>query len=86
MALPDRNTEYMQEQFGTTSLITDYRPAKKDTLTIDDVIAQLEDIISSDVSESNLQTVSNVVLFEIGEKQGMIKCAKMTLQLLEKLK
>lgn len=87
MTLPDRNTSYMKEQFGTNSLITDYRPTKKDTLTIEDVISQLkhivlQNIVTSEETERDLQIDSSL----LGEKRGMIKCAKMTLQLLEKLK
>lgn len=44
MAKPDRNPELMKEMFGTTSLITDYVPVQKDTLTLDDIITEMEAI------------------------------------------
>jgi hypothetical protein len=82
MALTDRDPSYMKEKFGTTSLITDYHPVKKDTLSIEDVIAQLEHIIKSEETLADLQADSSDFIFTLGE----VKCAKMILQLLEKLK
>ena len=44
MTKPDRDKNLMREMFGTTSLITDYVPVKKDTLTLDDIIEEMKAI------------------------------------------
>lgn len=51
MAQPDRNSQYMQEQFGTTSLITDYTPSKNNVLTLDDIKDQLRHLASTSPEE-----------------------------------
>lgn len=51
MAQPDRDTQYMQEQFGTTSLITDYTLTKNNVLTLEDIKDQLRHLASTTLEE-----------------------------------
>jgi hypothetical protein len=90
MALTDRDKNYMQEAFGTTSLVTDYRTERNVVLTMEDVIAQLkhissptEDEVKETLTEQSLQ--NDAFFFDFGHRLGMKRCAELTLQLLEKL-
>jgi hypothetical protein len=90
MAHTDRDKGYMQETFGTTSLVTDYQPVKNDVLTIEDIIAQLKHISSPTEAEieetlSGQSLPNETFFFDFGHRVGMKRCAELTLQLLEKL-
>lgn len=67
MAKPDRNPELMKEICGTTSLITDYVPDKKDTLTLDDVIKEMKV-----VSAPSYETISDYL---VEKTQGLADAA-----------
>jgi hypothetical protein len=78
MSKPDRNVSYMQETFGTNSLITDYKPKKNDTFTITDVILNLDNIIT-------MKHENTGDLYAEGYFYGLIDCAKNIKTQLEKL-
>lgn len=68
MSQPDRNSQYMQEQFGTSSLITDYTPFKNteyDVLTLEDIKDQLRHLSST--SPEELDEILNVKLKDLDE-------------------
>jgi hypothetical protein len=78
MAKPDRDVSFMRENFGTNSLITDYKPEKNKILCIDDVIKLLDFIIERPYNNSSEP-------YSEGYSHGQVDCAKLIKTHLEKL-
>jgi hypothetical protein len=95
MSQPDRDSNYMRETFGTTSLITDYVPEKNNVLTLDCIIENLREIASvssEEIRQKFEKSLENLpeekvytVLAESSFESGYRCQAKAILTLLEKL-